>query len=56
MFFESDGEAGRRLAAETKYSIASNLSDGKAFYIDVKGRMPALGRDPEHLKAPEADL
>jgi FMN-dependent oxidoreductase (nitrilotriacetate monooxygenase family) len=46
-------EAGRQLAAETAeviFGVSSNLADGKAFYADVKGRMPALGRDPDHLK------
>ena len=46
-------EPGRQLAAETAeviFGAASNLADGKAFYADVKGRMPALGRDPDHLK------
>ena len=46
-------EPGRQLAAETAeviFGAASSLEDGRAFYADVKGRMPALGRDPEHLK------
>jgi FMN-dependent oxidoreductase (nitrilotriacetate monooxygenase family) len=46
-------EAGRQLAAETAemvFSGASTLADGQRFYADVKGRMAALGRDPEHLK------
>jgi alkanesulfonate monooxygenase len=46
-------EAGRQLAAETAeviFGLSSTLAGGKAFYADVKGRMPALGRDPEHLK------
>ncbi|WP_375382472.1 NtaA/DmoA family FMN-dependent monooxygenase [uncultured Sphingomonas sp.] len=46
-------EAGRQLAAETAeviFGAASSLADGKAFYADVKGRMPALGRDPDALK------
>ena len=46
-------EAGRQLAAETADAIFAaqrTLEDGRAFYADVKGRMTALGRDPEHLK------
>jgi FMN-dependent oxidoreductase (nitrilotriacetate monooxygenase family) len=46
-------EAGRQLAAETAemvFSGGSTLADGQRFYADVKGRMVALGRDPEHLK------
>ena len=46
-------EAGRQLAAETAevvFAAASRLAEGQAFYKDVKGRMAALGRDPDHLK------
>lgn len=46
-------EAGRQLAAETAEAIfgsAITLEEGKRFYADVKGRMRALGRDPDHLK------
>jgi FMN-dependent oxidoreductase (nitrilotriacetate monooxygenase family) len=46
-------EAGRQLAAETAevvFGAQSNLADAQRFYIDVKGRMAKLGRDPEHLK------
>lgn len=46
-------EAGRQIAAETAEAIFSapgTLADGQAFYADVKGRMTALGRDPELLK------
>jgi FMN-dependent oxidoreductase (nitrilotriacetate monooxygenase family) len=46
-------EAGRQLAAETAeviFGLSSTLAEGRAFYADVKGRMPALGRNPEHLK------
>jgi FMN-dependent oxidoreductase (nitrilotriacetate monooxygenase family) len=46
-------EAGRQLAAETAemvFSGGSTLADGQRFYADVKGRMEALGRDPDHLK------
>jgi len=46
-------EAGRQLAAETAEMVfagASALADGQRFYADVKGRMEALGRDPDHLK------
>jgi len=46
-------EAGRQLAAETAeviFSSSNNLSDAQRFYADVKSRMQALGRPPEHLK------
>jgi len=46
-------EAGRQLAAETAEAIfasARTLEDSQAFYKDIKARMTALGRDPDHLK------
>ncbi len=46
-------EAGRQIAAETAEAVfasAGTLADGQAFYADVKGRMAAIGRDPDHLK------
>ena len=46
-------EAGRQLAAETAEMVFSAdvaLDIAQAFYADVKGRMAAVGRDPEHLK------
>jgi alkanesulfonate monooxygenase len=46
-------DAGRQIAAETAeavFAAASNIEDGKRFYADVKGRMKALGRDPDHCK------
>jgi len=46
-------ETGRQIAAETAEAVfgsAATLGEGQRFYADVKGRMPALGRDPEHLK------
>jgi FMN-dependent oxidoreductase (nitrilotriacetate monooxygenase family) len=46
-------EAGRQIAAETAemvFAAGGRLEDAQAFYADVKGRMPALGRDPDHLK------
>ncbi len=46
-------DAGKQLAAETAEAIfgsAGTLEEGKAFYADVKGRMAAIGRDPDHLK------
>jgi alkanesulfonate monooxygenase len=46
-------EAGRQLAAETAeviFGAADSLANGQAFYADVKGRMAALGRDPDSLK------
>jgi FMN-dependent oxidoreductase (nitrilotriacetate monooxygenase family) len=46
-------EAGRQLAAETAEMIFAStptMADGHAFYRDVKGRLAALGRSPDHLK------
>ena len=46
-------EAGRQLAAETAEAVFAaerTLAAGQAFYADVKGRMTAIGRDPDHLK------
>ncbi|HVE21516.1 MAG TPA: LLM class flavin-dependent oxidoreductase [Acidocella sp.] len=46
-------EAGRQLAAETAemvFAAGGSIEGARAFYADVKGRMPKAGRDPEHLK------
>src|SRR5438034_6685366 len=46
-------EAGRQLAAETAeviFASGGNLADARRFYVDVKGRMKALGRSPDHMK------
>ena len=46
-------DAGRQLAAETAemvFAAGSTLAAGQRFYADVKGRMEAIGRDPDHLK------
>ncbi len=46
-------EAGMDLAARTAeivFSLASNIDRNRAFYANVKGRMPALGRNPDDLK------
>jgi alkanesulfonate monooxygenase len=46
-------EAGRQLAAETAelvFAAGGAIESARAFYADVKGRMPAVGRDPEDLK------
>lgn len=46
-------EPGRALAAETAemiYAVQPDLAGGQAFYRDVKGRMAAFGRNPDHLK------
>ena len=46
-------EAGRQLAAETAEAVFAaepNLAAGQRFYADVKARMKAIGRDPDHLK------
>jgi alkanesulfonate monooxygenase len=46
-------EAGRQFAAETSEAIFASsrtIEDGRRFYADMKGRMKALGRSPDHLK------
>lgn len=46
-------EAGMDLAARTAeivFSLASNIDRNRAFYTNVKERMPALGRHPDDLK------
>lgn len=46
-------EAGKQIAAETAemvFGSSSTLKAAQAYYADVKGRMPAVGRDPDHLK------
>lgn len=46
-------DAGRQLAAETAeviFAAGGSISAAREFYADVKGRMKALGRDPDHLK------
>jgi FMN-dependent oxidoreductase (nitrilotriacetate monooxygenase family) len=45
-------EAGRQIAAETAEMVftgGGQLQDAQAFYVDVKGRARALGRNPDHL-------
>ena len=45
-------DAGRQLAAETAEAVFcshSNLEAGQAFYLDVKHRAEAAGRDPNHV-------
>ena len=47
-------EAGRQLAAETAEVVFAAASQpgrrARRFYTDVKGRMEAFGRNPDHLK------
>jgi FMN-dependent oxidoreductase (nitrilotriacetate monooxygenase family) len=46
-------DAGRRLASETAeavFTAQSDLTAGRAFYADVKGRMDKLGRRRDHMK------
>lgn len=46
-------EAGRQLAAETAemvFGATSELSKAQQYYIDVKSRMKAVGRSPDHMK------
>jgi FMN-dependent oxidoreductase (nitrilotriacetate monooxygenase family) len=52
-------DAGRQLAAETAevvFGAESKLAAGREFYADVKGRMQAVGRDPDQLKILPAAL
>ncbi|HEX2281215.1 MAG TPA: LLM class flavin-dependent oxidoreductase, partial [Thermomicrobiales bacterium] len=46
-------DAGRQLAAETAeavFTAQNDLTAGREFYADVKGRMETLGRPRDHLK------
>src|ERR1700760_2366646 len=46
-------DAGRQLAAETAemiFASGGKLADAQRYYADVKGRMAAIGRDPDSLK------
>lgn len=46
-------EPGRQLAAETAevvFSAPGTLDNARRFYADVKARVRAAGRDPQHLK------
>jgi len=46
-------EWGRQLAAETAevvFSASPTIEEARAFYADVKGRMAAVGREPDELK------
>lgn len=46
-------EPGRQLAAETAevvFCSPRDLEAAKVLYADIKGRMPAVGRHPQHLK------
>ena len=48
-------DAGRQLAAETAEVVlgaSCTLPMAKTYYVDVKGRTPELGRDPNHMKNP----
>ncbi len=45
-------DAGRQIAAETAevvFNSARSLEDAQSYYGDVKARMTAVGRDPDHL-------
>lgn len=46
-------EAGRQLAAETAeavFAAPGALAAARSLYADIKGRMRAIGREPDHLK------
>ena len=53
IFQAGDSDAGREFAAadaDCIFSRHGSIDAGKAFYRDVKGRLPAYGRAPEDLK------
>ncbi len=53
IFQAGASEAGRQLAAETAEAIFSapgTIDNARSFYADIKGRMKAIGRNPDHLK------
>jgi FMN-dependent oxidoreductase (nitrilotriacetate monooxygenase family) len=46
-------EDGKQLAAETAevvFAATPTIDEARAFYSDLKGRMPAVGRDPDEIK------
>ncbi|HEX4207249.1 MAG TPA: LLM class flavin-dependent oxidoreductase [Ktedonobacteraceae bacterium] len=46
-------QAGREFAAETAeviFTAQQTLAEAQAFYADIKGKLAAYGRSPEHLK------
>jgi FMN-dependent oxidoreductase (nitrilotriacetate monooxygenase family) len=46
-------EAGRQLAAQTAevvFTAQPSLAAAQTFYQDIKGRLPAFGRDPDEVK------
>ena len=46
-------ESGRQLAAETAemvFAAGGEIDAARAFYSDIKARMRAIGRNPQHLK------
>ncbi len=46
-------DAGRQLAAETAeviFGAGGPMADSRSFYVDVKGRMVSIGRNPDHVK------
>ncbi len=46
-------DAGRQVAAETAevvFAAGGALETAKAFYVDVKARAQAVGRNPDHMK------
>ncbi len=46
-------DAGKNLAARTAdvvFTAAQTIGEAQAYYADLKGRMPAFGRDPDDLK------
>jgi FMN-dependent oxidoreductase (nitrilotriacetate monooxygenase family) len=53
LFQASASEAGKDMAARTAegmFTTLLTLEQAQAFYQDVKGRMAAYGRSPDHLK------
>ena len=53
LFQASASEAGKEMAARTAEGMFTpllSLPQAQAFYKDVKARLPAHGRDPDHIK------
>ncbi len=53
LFLAGQSEQGRALAAkhaDCVFSVANTIEQGKDYYADMKGRLAAHGRAPEHLR------
>lgn len=53
LFLAGQSEEGREMAAEHAdciFAVTNTLEEGKAFYADLKGRLPRYGRSPDALR------